>query len=102
MENKCILCGEIISSNNKVKSHALSRSVYSGNMGIERGEHIISMRIKNGLIVEGDYGHGETERNILCRKCDNGLSPFESERYRFLQENKDIIFSKSGFKRFLD
>lgn len=102
MKNRCMLCGEIISSKNKVKSHALSKSVYSGNMGIDCGDHIISMYAKDGLVVEGDYGHGETERNILCRKCDSDLSLFESERHRFLQENKNIGLSGNNFKKFLN
>ena len=91
----CQICGATITTQNKIASHAISRSIYADKMKLEQGEHPLMLTRKDGATAEADYGHHQTETGVLCKACDYSLSKYEDIRAKFMRDNENISFESS-------
>lgn len=91
----CQICGALITAQNKIASHAISRSIYANKMKLEQGEHLLMLTKKGEATVESDYGHCQTETGVLCKSCDQSLGKYEDERATFMKNNEHIAFESS-------
>lgn len=96
----CRLCGKEITGRNSVKSHILTKTSYVKQMPIETNEHLVGTSTKNSNLFNASRS-GITQKGLLCRECDNRLSPNEEERERLLScdfdFNNEPIMSLRGF-----
>lgn len=91
----CRICGIEITTQNKIASHAISRSTYVDKMKPEHGEHALILTRKDGILTEVDYGHHQTETGVLCKACDYSLSKYEDIRAKFMRNNENISLESS-------
>ena len=77
----CRMCGLVVTSKNRVKSHEISNSVSYRLIKSKVGEYRMGVD-GNARAFNADQS-GITEKNVFCRKCSESLSAYEDERKVF-------------------
>ena len=93
---RCRICDVEINTNNSIKSHILTNSQYIRPLTKTTKSNILGF--SDGEIF--NPCHNITDNTILCKKCDNRLNLYESERSKLFKISPEEIIYDNKFHTF--